>query len=50
MFTLSNGNIYGQSLGGMTSIETQRLTDKNRERAKVRAVYQQSIESGDMER
>ena len=50
MFTLSNGNIYGQSLGGMTSIETQRLTDKNRERAKVRAVYQQSIESGDMEK
>ena len=29
MFTLSNGNVYGQSLGGMTSLETQRLTDKN---------------------
>lgn len=47
MFTLSNGNVYGQSLGGMTSLETQRLTDKNRERARIRAAYQQSMESGD---
>ncbi len=47
MFTLSNGNVYGQSLGGMTSTETQRLTDKNRERARIRAAYQQSMESGD---
>lgn len=50
MFTLSNGNVYGQSLGGMTSMETQRLTDKNRERAKVRAVYKQSVASGDREK
>lgn len=47
MFTLSNGNVYGQSLGGMTSTETQRLTDKNRKRARIRAEYQQSMESGD---
>lgn len=47
MFTLSNGTVYGQSLGSMTSVETQRLTDKNRERAKIRAVYQQSIKSED---
>ena len=46
MFTLSNGNVYGQSLGGMTSVETQRLTDKNRERARIRAAYQQSLENG----
>lgn len=50
MFTLSNGNIYGQSLGNMTSMETQRLNDKNRRRAKIRAVYQQSMESGDKEK
>ncbi len=47
MFTLSNGNIYGQSLGSMTSVETQRLNDKNRRRAKIRSKYQQSIEFGD---
>lgn len=47
MFTLSNGNVYGQSLGSITSIETQRLTDKNRERARIRAVYRQSMEASD---
>lgn len=50
MFTLSNGNIYGQSLGSMTSTETQRLEDKNRKRAKIRAAYRQSMESGDKEK
>ncbi|MDE7477554.1 MAG: transposase [Lachnospiraceae bacterium] len=50
MFTLSNGNIYGQSLGSMTSLETQRLTDKNRERAKLRAACQQSMENGDIKK
>ena len=30
----------------MTSVETQRLTDKNRERARIRAAYQQSLENG----
>lgn len=47
MFTLSDGTVYGQSLGSMTSAETQRLTDKNRERARMRTVYQQSIKSDD---
>ncbi len=50
MFTLSNGNVYGQSLGGMTSQETQRLTDKNKGRAKMRAAYRHSMESGDSKR
>lgn len=50
MFTLSNGHVYGQALGGMTSLETQRLTEKNRERARLRAAYQHNIESGNIER
>lgn len=50
MFTLSNGNIYGQSLGEMTSTETQRLTEKNKERAKVRIAYRQSVKAGDREK
>lgn len=50
MFTLSNGNVYGQSLGSMTSQETQRLTDKNKGRAKMRVAYRNSIESGDREK
>lgn len=47
MFTLSNGTVYGQSLGAMTSSETQRLMQKNKERAKMRAVYQSSMMSGE---
>ena len=50
MFTLSNGNVYGQALGSMTSMETQRLDDKNRRRAKMRSEYQHSMESGDKEK
>ncbi len=50
MITLSNGHVYGQSLGDMTSSETQWLMDKNKGRAKMRAVYQKSIASGDKER
>lgn len=50
MFTLSNGNIYGQALGSLTSAETQRLDDKNRKRAKIRAEYRRNIESGNMEK
>ena len=50
MFTLSSGNIYGQSLGNMTSVETRRLEDKNRKRAKIRAIYRKSMESGDREK
>lgn len=47
MFTLSNGNVYGQSLGGMTASETQRLTEKNKGRARMRAAYRQSMEAGE---
>jgi len=50
MFTLSNGNVYGQALGDMTSTETQRLTDKNRERARIRSIYQKSMEAGNEEK
>ncbi|MDE6364358.1 MAG: transposase [Lachnospiraceae bacterium] len=50
MFTLSNGTVYGQNLGSMTSVETQRLTDKNRERARMRTEYQNSVESGDSQK
>jgi len=50
MFTLSNGNVYGQALDSITSVETQRLDDKNRKRAKIRAAYRQNMESGDLEK
>lgn len=50
MFTLSNGHVYGQSLGNMTSLETDRLTEKNRERAKMRVEYQKSRKSGNREK
>lgn len=50
MFTLSNGNIYGQSLGTLTSVETWRLMDKNRKRAQIRAISLQSRENGNGEK
>lgn len=50
MFTLLNGNIYGQALGSITSTETQRLEDKNRKRAKIRSEYQHNIELGNKEK
>lgn len=50
MFTLSNGHIYGQSLDSITAPETERLTEKNRERAKVRHAYNQSMETGNREK
>lgn len=50
MFTLSNGNIYGQSLGEMTAIETQRLTEKNKERTKAHVAYRQSMQAGDTQK
>lgn len=49
MFTLSNGNVYGQAMGEITSSETQRLTQKNKGRAKMRSRYQNSITSGEQE-
>lgn len=50
MFTLSNGNIYGKSMDTVLSPETKRLTEKNKERSKVRMVYKKSMESGDREK
>ena len=47
MFTLSNGNIYGQGLDELVSPETERLTRKNKERRKMYTVYVKSGESGD---
>ncbi len=50
MFTLSNGNVYGQALGDITSVETKRLDDKNKKRAKIRSLYQQNMEFGNKEK
>lgn len=50
MFTLSNGNIYGASLDELVNPETERLTKKNNERSKMRTVYMQSIESGNLKK
>ncbi len=46
MFTLSNGNIYGQSLGELVSPETERLARKNRERRRAYMAYWQNREAG----
>lgn len=50
MFTLSNGHIYGASLDALTDPETERLTQKNRERHKMYAVYVQSTKDGDIQK
>lgn len=47
MFTLSNGNIYGQGLDELVSPETERLERKNRERRKMYTIYVQSTGAGD---
>lgn len=47
MFTLSNGNVYGQALGEITSLETQRLLEKNKGRAQMRSAYRSSMTCGD---
>ncbi len=50
MFTLSNGNIYGQSLGDMTTEETKRLEEKNKKRTQMRVAHRRSAESGNLEK
>lgn len=50
MFTLSNGNIYGAAFGDRTAAETERLTEKNRERARIRTARRCSVESGDLKK
>lgn len=47
MFTLSNGNVYGQALGDMVTPETERLLRKNRERHRVRMLHRQSCGRGE---
>ena len=39
MFTLSNGNIYGEALGDIVTPETERLAKKNRERQRIRMLH-----------
>lgn len=46
MFTLSNENIYGESLEELTNPETERLTKKNQERHKIYTAYQQNVQHG----
>lgn len=50
MCTLSNGNIYGEGLGELINSETDRLTDKNRERRKMYVAYKQNIENGNLQK
>jgi len=46
MFTLSNGNVYGEALDELVSPETERLARKNKERHRMYTVYEQSAGSG----
>jgi len=47
MFTLSNGNIYGEALGDIVTPETERLARKNRERQRIRRICCQNSGSGE---
>lgn len=47
MFTLSNERIYGESLDKLTNPETERLTQKNKERRRMYTAYRKSVEEGD---
>ena len=46
MFTLSNGNVYGEELSRIISPETDRISQKNRERYKMYKVYAQRVTGG----
>lgn len=50
MFTLSNGNIYGEGLNELTDPETERLVGKNKERQRIYTVYKQCAENGDLQK
>lgn len=50
MFTLSNGNIYGEGLGDIVTPETERLDRKNRERHRIRMLHMSRAGSGDLEK
>lgn len=47
MCTLSNGNIYGEGLGELSSARSERLMEKNRERGRMRKSYRDSLAGGD---
>lgn len=46
MFTLANGNLYGKSLSELVDAETERLTQKNKERARMHAAYRKHLKAG----
>lgn len=46
MCTLSSGAVYGESLGHLLETKTERLTEKNRERHRLRSVYKKSLAVG----
>lgn len=47
MCTLSSGAVYGERLGELSSAKTERLTEKNRGRSRMRAKYRESLAAGD---
>lgn len=50
MLTLSNGNIYGASLGEQISPETERLARKNKERQRMYSSYEQNSKCGNWQK
>ncbi len=46
MLTLSNGNVYGKALGSIVTPETERLSEKNRERGRIYAAYRKKAKQG----
>lgn len=50
MFTLSNGSVYGTALDALVSPETERLAEKNRERAKMYAAYRKNAACGNLKK
>ncbi len=47
MCTLSDGTVYGEGLGELSSARTERLMEKNRERGRMRQSYRDSLAGGD---
>ncbi len=47
MCTLSSGAVYGEGLGRLLEAKTERLTEKNRQRDRVRAVYRARLAAGE---
>lgn len=46
MFTLPSGAIYGRELSGLLNPETDRLSQKNRERRRMYVAFEQNTETG----